>query len=97
MEEPEFWGRLEYRICDEFSGFGDRLRWYWCDGLVPERYDRDGGHWLISGLASIETHNRPERGEHCDPGQGPWTFTLIASHAADRMTSTGTGCSPATA
>jgi hypothetical protein len=44
VEEPEFWRRLEYRICTEFRGSkDDHLRWYWCDGLVPQRYDRHAG------------------------------------------------------
>jgi hypothetical protein len=60
VEEPEFWRRLEFRICAEFEGFEDNeLRWYWCDGLLPDRYDRHGGHWHISGRAWIETQNKP--------------------------------------
>jgi len=85
VDEPEFWGRLEYRICDEFRGFeDDHLRFYWCDGLVPERYDRHGGEWHISGLAWIGTLNKSKRQERRDSGQEPWKFTLIARHAGDR-------------
>jgi hypothetical protein len=85
VEEPEFWGRLEYRICAELEGFeDDQLRWYWCDGLVPDRYDRHGGHWHISGRAWIETRNKPGRGQRRDSRQEPWTFTLIARHPGDR-------------
>jgi hypothetical protein len=85
VDEPEFWGRLEYRICDEFRGFDDEhLRFYWCDGLVPERYDKDGGEWHISGTAWIVTQHKPRRQEHHHSEQGPWTFTLIARHAGDR-------------
>ncbi len=85
MDEPEFWGRLEYRICDEFRGLDDdQLRFCWCDGLVPERYDRYGGEWHISGSARIVTENAPSRHERrYEPGQ-PWKFTLIAGRARDR-------------
>ena len=85
MDEPEFWVRLEYRICDEFRSFDDdHLRCYWCDGLVPERYDRHGGQWQISGSAWIGTLNAPKRHERRPSGQEPWKFTLIAGHARDR-------------
>ncbi len=94
MEEPEFWLRLEHRICAEFEGFeDDQLRRYWCDGLLPDRCDRHGGDWHISGRAWIETRNKParwssapargrERRQHSR--QGTWTFTLIARHAGDQ-------------
>ena len=52
MDEAEFWGRLEFRICEEFAGFADRqLRHYWCDGLVPEEYDLAGAEPHINGVA----------------------------------------------
>jgi len=45
MQEPEFWQRLEFRICAEFRGFADHaLRSYWCDGLIPEEYDLAGAN-----------------------------------------------------
>lgn len=85
MEEPEFWGQLEYGICHEFRGFGDnRLRRYWCDGLVPEQYVRIGGHWQISGRAWIETQDKPGKGQRPDSQHEPWTFILITRHAEDR-------------
>lgn len=85
MDEPEFWLRLEYRICEEFEGFEDnQLRWYWCDGLLPDRYDQHGVHLHISGRAWIETRNRPGRGQRLDSRHGPWRFTLIARHTAHR-------------
>jgi hypothetical protein len=75
VEEPEFWGRLEYRICEESRGSeDDHLRWCRCDGLVPERYDRHDRRWHISGLAWTGTDSRQE----------PWTFTLITRHAGDQ-------------
>jgi hypothetical protein len=49
VDEQEFWQRLEYRICAEFAGFADlRLRYHWCDGLIPEEYE----------LTSVEPHIR---------------------------------------
>lgn len=95
MEEPEFWLLLEFRICDEFEGFEDnQLRWYWCDGLQPDRYDRQGGDWHITGRAWILTQNKPSRRSLAqsrkrgrrrrDSGPGTWTFTLIARNAGDR-------------
>jgi hypothetical protein len=84
LRMAEFWGRLEYHLCEEFQGFEDnQLRWYWCGGLIPERYDRHGRQWHISGRAWIQTQNKPECGQRRDSRQEPWTFTLIARHAAD--------------
>jgi hypothetical protein len=104
VDEPEFWVRLEYRICAEFEGFeDDQLHWYWCDGLLPDRYDRHGGHWRISGRAWIETQNKParrsaapthRRGRRRDSRQEPWTFTLVAGHAGDRDTIDWNGLLP---
>ena len=72
MEEPEFWQRLEYRIGAEFAGFADRrLRYYWCDGLVPEEYDLTGAEQHISGVAWCG-----------QSGQERWRFTLMAGQGA---------------
>jgi hypothetical protein len=69
MEEPEFWQRLEFRICAEFQGFADRSqRFYWCDGLLPEEYDLAGGERRITGVA-LCGHSGQER----------WQFTLVLS------------------
>ena len=77
MDEPEFWARLEYRICDEFRGLDDdHLRFYWCDSLVPERHDTHGEECHISGLAWI--------GQHKQTSQQRWEFTLVVRHARDR-------------
>jgi hypothetical protein len=94
VEEAEFWLRLEYRICAEFEGFEDNeLRWYWCDGLDPDRYERHGGEWHISGRAWILTENKParrsaaparRRRQRRDSRPGTWTFTLIVRAAGDR-------------
>ena len=70
MDETEFWGRLEYRICDELSGFEDqRLRYYWCDGIVPEKYDLLGEQKRIHGLAWIGDGRRMEQ----------WNFTSLTA------------------
>ena len=70
MEEPEFWTRLERRICAEFAGFADRrLGYYWCDGLLPEDYDLTNAERQVNGVA------------WCGPdGQERWRFTLIVGH-----------------
>jgi hypothetical protein len=74
VDEPEFWGRLEHRICAEFRGLEDEhLRFCWCDGLVPERYDAHGEDCHITGLAWAGPS-----------GQERWEFTLIARHARHR-------------
>jgi len=68
VDEQEFWRRLEFRICAEFAGFADRqLRFYWCDGLVPDDYDLTGAEPHVSGVA------------YCgQSGQERWRFTLEA-------------------
>lgn len=77
MDELEFWARLEYRICAEFRDLGDDyLRFWWCDGLVPERYDQHGQDCHIGGVAWI--------GQHKQSSQERWHFTLIARHARER-------------
>jgi hypothetical protein len=67
VEEHEFWTRLEHRICAEFTGFADpQLRYYWCDGLVPEDYDLAGAEPRIRGVAWCGQN-----------GQEQWQFTLV--------------------
>lgn len=76
MDEAIFWTRLEYRICTELRGSEDtRLRYYSCDGLVPEEYDLLGEQRCIRGRAWIG-HGRL---------QEEWKFTLLlASAVMDR-------------
>jgi hypothetical protein len=77
VDEPQFWARLEYRICAELRGLDDaHLRFYWCDGLVPERYDQHDEDYHIGGLAWI--------GQRKQSSQERWHFTLIARNASDR-------------
>ncbi|MFB9852694.1 hypothetical protein ACFFMR_20160 [Micromonospora andamanensis] len=72
MDEQDFWVRLEFRVCAEFQGFEDRhLRWYWCDGLVPEEYELLAAEPCIRGRA------------WCGPsGQEPWRFVLHIGRGA---------------
>jgi hypothetical protein len=67
VDEAEFWSRLEFRICGEFAGFGDRaLRHLWCDGLEPYEFHLDGAEPTITGRA------------YCgSTGQERWTFVLV--------------------
>jgi hypothetical protein len=68
LDETEYWGRLEYRICDELTGFEDKhLRYYWCDGLIPEEYDLLGEQKRIHGRAWMGNGHRMEQ----------WDFTLL--------------------
>lgn len=67
MEESDFWTRLEHRICDEFAGFeNSNIRFYWCDGLVPEEYDLHSEEPCIRGRAWCG-----------QSGQEHWQFTLV--------------------
>ncbi len=76
MEEPEFWQRLEYRIGAEFAGFADRrLRYYWCDGLVPEEYDLTSAERQISGVAWCGQAGRSGGGSRSWPAKGPHPAT----------------------
>jgi hypothetical protein len=67
VDEEDFWVRLEYRICAEFRGFGDReLRKNWCDGMDAEEYELRPPRPDIYGRS------------WCDPdGQEPCGFTLL--------------------
>ncbi len=73
MDEADFWKRLEFRICAEFAGSVDsRLRFCWCDGLVPEEYDLAGGERRIEGRAWCG-----------QGGQERWRFTLVLGQNAE--------------
>jgi hypothetical protein len=69
--EIHFWQALEFRICSEFAGFEDKhLRYYWCDGLVPDEYNLQADPPCIRGLA------------YCgQSGQERWRFTLVLGAA----------------
>jgi hypothetical protein len=69
MTEPDFWPRLEYRVCRELAGLRDNsLRALWCDGFLPHTLHIDAPGPRITGHTWI--------------GRGPrhqeeWDFTLI--------------------
>ena len=74
MDEKEYWPRLEYRICAEFAGFADKhLRYYWCDGLIPDDYDLGAEDPCIRGRAWCGSA----------PAEELWSFTLLVGHAAN--------------
>jgi hypothetical protein len=65
--EARFWQSLEFRVCAEFSGFEDaELRHYWCDGLVPDKYDLQADEPCIGGTAFCGR-----------TGQDRWRFILL--------------------
>ncbi|MFD0686693.1 hypothetical protein [Actinomadura fibrosa] len=67
MDGPDFWLRLEYRVCSELEGFEDRrIRFLSCDGLSPEHIDLEAPEPCIRGRAWIHGHQ-----------DSRWTFTLF--------------------
>jgi hypothetical protein len=71
MAESDYWVALEYRICREFAGMPEnRLRFLWCDGLIPEQYLLEGRSPCITGRAWIGN----------GPKQEEWGFTLFLNH-----------------
>ena len=68
MDEAEYWVRLEYRVCREFTGMRERrLQYLWCDGFIPGEYLLDDPRPRITGRAWI-----------CNgPRQAEWEFTLL--------------------
>lgn len=76
MNEQEFWRRLEFRVCAELAGLADpRLRYHWCDGLVPEAYNLTSAEPHIDGVAYM--------GRRRQASQRRWQFTLlVGQHVA---------------
>jgi hypothetical protein len=74
MGEPEYWARLEFRISREFSAMSENcLRFRWCDGFMPQRYQLSGPSPYIRGRAWI-----------CNgPIQEQWEFTLFLRQSVD--------------
>jgi hypothetical protein len=68
MDEAEFWGRLEFRLCREFAGLPEgRYRNFWCDGFIPQQYFLDGPSPRITGRCWI-----------CNgDSQAEWDFALF--------------------
>jgi hypothetical protein len=68
MDEQSFWSHLEFRICGEFAGMADRrMRYFWCDGLVPRAWYLEDATPRIVGAAWI--------GDDMNPRE--WEFTLF--------------------
>ncbi len=68
MDEKDFWGRLEFRLCREFVGMAERrLRCLWCDGFVPREYVLDGSSPQITGRCWICNGRQ----------QAEWEFALL--------------------
>lgn len=54
MDQNEYEGSLEFRICREFSGMSDKsLHALWCDGVVLEHFRVDDPIPRIQGYAWI--------------------------------------------
>jgi hypothetical protein len=72
-DPDDYWGRLEYRLCDELQGMDDKeLRALWCDGVVPRQYLLDDEVPRIVGYAWIMKGTREG---------GQWDFVLFLPHA----------------
>jgi|SRR5579871_6167259 len=71
MIESDYWAALEFRICREFAAMPENhLRFSWCDGFLPERYELEGPLPRIRGRVWI-----------CDgPNKVEWEFTLFLEH-----------------
>src|SRR5262245_32409775 len=68
MSESDFWLRLQYRVANEFEGLRENhLRFRWCDGFVPEKYELNSPLPRITGRACIVN------GQH---SWKKWEFTL---------------------
>jgi hypothetical protein len=82
MTEPEFWLRLEYRLCSELYALADKeLTGFWCDGLRPDAFDVGSDGAFISGLVWL---GRPRRKHGRGGGQEAWRFLLLAGNAVQR-------------
>ncbi|HZD02226.1 MAG TPA: hypothetical protein VFA46_19155 [Actinomycetes bacterium] len=74
MDEPDYWARLERRVCQELARFEDnRLRYLWCDGFLPEAVDLRAEEPCIRGRAWIGDGGRKQQ---------LWDFTLLVGRAA---------------
>ena len=61
LSEPEFWTRLEFRVCDELAGVPENhLRFLWCDGFQRGQivHERDAD-WIL-GKAHIVNGSRED-------------------------------------
>lgn len=73
VDESDYWGRLEYRVCHELAGLSHIVgRLYWCDGFVPDQYILDGPSPCILGRAWLVI------GSNYDE---LWAFTLLLNRS----------------
>jgi hypothetical protein len=70
-DEGDYWVNLEFRICRELREMPDnRLRFLWCDGLIPNEYVLNVRSPSIMGRAWI-----------CNGrNQDQWQFRLFLNH-----------------
>jgi hypothetical protein len=72
VDEENFWGSLEFRLCREFAGLRERLyQCYWCDGFIPSEYILDGSSPRITGKCWICKGRL----------QAEWEFALLLPRA----------------
>jgi hypothetical protein len=76
MNEEDYWKHLEFRVCREFSEMpDDRLRFLWCDGLIPDDYILNGRSPSITGWAWICN----------DRQQDQWQFRLFLNKGVSSL------------
>jgi hypothetical protein len=69
VDEAEFWLRLEYRLCREFTGLADKkLRGIWCDGFLPEAFEIGAEGACVAGRVWVGRGGRD---------QEQWRFFLL--------------------
>src|SRR5690242_18804993 len=68
VDEKNFWGSLEFRLCREFAGLPERrYQYFWCDGFIPSEYLLGDPSPRINGKVWI-----------CNgPQQAEWDFVLL--------------------
>jgi len=77
VNEPEYWSRLEYRVCHELDGLRrTEARPYWCDGFEPHRYILGGQSPRILGRAWMGAGPR---------GMEQWEYILHLGRAFARI------------
>jgi len=72
LNEHNYWEHLEHRVCREFEGMEDRtLRFFSCDGFIPQEYLVNDRSPRITGLAWIGSAPRQEQ----------WAFEVVLPNA----------------
>ena len=78
MTESNYFVHLEFRLCSELSGMGDKeLRRFWCDGVVPLDFEVVEDCARITGWAYLNYHCSPRHRHRQEQLQGYWDFVLI--------------------